>query len=1186
VEWPGVGWDQLADTSVSTGNTWWNGLVLVKTASSDGNWYFHVRSANTDNSLNTGGTVHYGPYNRGTVHYGPYNIDSNSPFTAHDANSDWRKNDLVITLLPVDNASGVNATYYCTDSDNTCTPATSGTSVSVSCSANSTCQSYARFYSTDLAGNSEEAKSLLVKIDKQAPGTPILTDEGSISSDFVLAFTYSTGDNNGSGVNDFFIELRTGGTDGDLVYSGWTGESDGSYDYLGALEAYNYYAKGKVRDALGQESPFSDWTDGLYVNVTAHPASSNYALDMYVVVPSDQASSSTYSVYDLVVGQDAVVMSSTNFEAETGFAGGFIENASPTIAFNSPNSGYYSDTTISIDFNLIEPDGETVFLDLAYSLSSGAFSNSLLDDVNVQDYANVSGLSCDDAVFSDATNCEYSWSTASVQDNNYFFDFNAWDSQGLSHTVSSIGSVSVDKTAPSTSSDYNSDWSGVDLNVTLSCSDSSAGCSSTQYRLDSNPSKAVSFGAWLSYSVPFEVSGDGNWAIDFNSTDSIGNTETTNREYVLINRAFSSMQLEDPAGFEIHVNEDMNKQLWYRCIDYAGNVQDVAYIWICLDRFGPTTTLDFNSDWRNSDLNVSFSATDAASGVDVSYYCSDDSNSCSPSSGSSGSQASVACAQGSACQTYLRWLSVDKAGNAETAQGRLVRIDKQNPNTSVSFVAGWQGNTVLTFTCADGSGSGCKSLVYRMDSGDWNTVAFTGNDVNVHVSSDGNHLIEFYSLDNVDNNHAVSSGWQAVDKSPPSLSITDPSTDNMEKGTLEISFNIGRISGSTLNISSFVVDFNGTISDDFNALSDCTQNSAGDYNCSYTELGLIEEDYNLSVYSEDTAGNSRKRSRVFTYRPIVAVRNVTPSGGFASGDSVNLQFEVKNTMLNALYVELHVTNWFDEFDNDISGILNLDNHAVIEGLSCDDTIWWDWTSCTYLWDSSAAADGNYFVDVNMWTVSGTVASGHSTQQFILDNTAPVARIGNVSPTPVYSNRVYLNCFDEIANFLDITTDHDDFICLWVEDRAGFNHYAASPRLNIETAVFVVSSIPSQTQSVVTQDLNNECTMYVDQGVTVECDFKSTLKISEWGKDLNRVYQEKPEIVQTPPKTIRVLVQNELEAFYHKDYFLRFESDARTITSQGEEKDYPTTVVRRRVIPLITTSGQLEIGTLIIKIRQR
>ncbi|MEM0360543.1 MAG: hypothetical protein QXK06_04380 [Candidatus Diapherotrites archaeon] len=233
----------------------------------------------------------------------------------------------------------------------------------------------------------------------------------------------------------------------------------------------------------------------------------------------------------------------------------------------------------------------------------------------------------------------------------------------------------------------------------------------------------------------------------------------------------------------------------------------------------------------------------------------------------------------------------------------------------------------------------------------------------------------------------------------------------------------------------------------------------------------------------------------------------------------------------------------------------------------------------------------------------------------MDNTPPSPSIGGVSPTWVYSNRVYLGCTDAgsgckmtkwyyfsptpecsssktaytlytNAGYIDITTDNSDYLCLWVEDLAGHSARTVSPQLRVDTGVYVVGSIPSESISIATQDLNNECRMYLDQNITVECAFKSTIRISSHEKDFNRVWPESPELVTSPPKNVRVLIQSEIESFYHKDYFLRFESEQRTITSQGNERDYPTVVVRRRVMPLLTTDGQIEIGTLTIKIRQQ
>ncbi|MFH1235036.1 MAG: Ig-like domain-containing protein [Candidatus Diapherotrites archaeon] len=1195
-------WNQAAGTAVSAGDTQWDGNAIVKTATSDGNWYFHVRSANADNNLNDGGTVHYGPYN----------IDSNVPYTYDDANSYWQTTNVHVILGRTDNASGITNTYYCMGSDNSCTPSTTGTTADVTC--NTTCQTYLRYYSVDLAGNQESVRSRLIKIDKENPSTPTVTDEGSISSDFSLTFTYTTLDNNGSGISDFYLELHSGSTSGPLVYGGWTGDNDGSYAYLGALEAHTYYAKGKVKDALNHESSFSAWTDAVYVNATSHPSSANYALDMYTVVPSGSTDSDNYSIADLVIGQAAVSMSSDNYTAETGFGGGFIENSAPTITYNSPNSGYYGSGTISIDFNVKEAENDRPYLTIAYSTTKGAFQVTLLDDVNLNDYADISNLDCDSNAWSSSVNCVYSWDASSVQDGNYYVDFNAHDTAGAAHSTSSSASIKIDKTAPVTSSDYNGDWSGADLNITLSCNDGSgSGCSLTQYRLDSNPSSTVSFGSWLPYSEKFAVSGDGNWVIDFNSVDLLGNAETTNRQYILINKAFSSMELQIPAGFEIEIKEDLNKTLWYKCTDYAGNVETAQYIYICLDKNPPTTTDDINSDWRSADAIVTLTAADPGSGVQATYHCTDDSNSCNPLSGTIGATFSVSCDADSVCQKYVRYLSVDNAGSSEAAHGELVRIDNQKPGTSAVFTDGWLGDTNVAFSCSDGSGSGCKKLKYRVDSGGWQEATISGNDVNVLFSTDGNHLVEYYSLDNVDNNEAIKQGWLAIDKNPPSVTITDPSTDDMEKGTPTISFNIGRLGGSSLDLSSIVVDFNGTASDDFNALAHCTVNN-GDYNCSYTELNFPETDYNLSVYAKDAANNARKASRVFTLKAIIAVRYITPSGGFVKGVS-SIHFEVKNTMLNDVYAKLFISGWFGRFDSNISPVMHLDQYSEIQGLSCASTNWWDWTACTYSWNSAGVSDGNYFIDLNFYNASGGNTAGHSLMPFLVDNTPPVANVGGVSSTPVYFNRVYLGCSDAgsgcmqtkwyyfsssqtcssskssydtntNAGYIEISTEHSDYICLWVEDKAGFNARAVSAQLQIEPGVYVISSISSESMSIATQDLNNECRMYLDQNITIECAFKSTIKISEYENDLNRVWQESPELVVSPPKTIRVLVQSEIESFYNKDYFLKFESEQRTITSLGNENDYQTVVVRRRVMPLLTTEGQLEVGTLTILIRQK
>lgn len=102
--------------------------------------------------------------------------DTGGPSTTDNASSSWQGNNVTVTLTPSDGGSGATGgaaqTVYCVDTANACTPSTTGTSVSVTCSAGSVCQQYVRYSSRDAVGNQEAStQSKLVKIDRKVPGT-------------------------------------------------------------------------------------------------------------------------------------------------------------------------------------------------------------------------------------------------------------------------------------------------------------------------------------------------------------------------------------------------------------------------------------------------------------------------------------------------------------------------------------------------------------------------------------------------------------------------------------------------------------------------------------------------------------------------------------------------------------------------------------------------------------------------------------------------------------------------------------------------------------------------------------------------------------------------------------------------------------------------------------------------------
>ncbi|MBU1930191.1 hypothetical protein KJ972_01665 [Candidatus Micrarchaeota archaeon] len=58
----------------------------------------------------------------------------------------------------------------------------------------------------------------------------------------------------------------------------------------------------------------------------------------------------------------------------------------------------------------------------------------------------------------------------------------------------------------------------------------------TDYRIDQDASSAIRWGNWTAYDNNILITSDGNWAIDFNSTDNDGLTGDTNRQYILIDK--------------------------------------------------------------------------------------------------------------------------------------------------------------------------------------------------------------------------------------------------------------------------------------------------------------------------------------------------------------------------------------------------------------------------------------------------------------------------------------------------------------------------------------------------------------------------------------------------------------------------------------------------------------------------
>ena len=103
----------------------------------------------------------------------------------------------------------------------------------------------------------------------------------------------------------------------------------------------------------------------------------------------------------------------------------------------------------------------------------------------------------------------------------YQFDLNAFDNLGKNAKGTATIAYTGDTSYPVTTITQ-TNYSDTNIKqIHLACVDAGSGCATTWYRIDG--------GAWVNYTTDFNYANTGYHYIDFNSTDNLTNTETTQR---------------------------------------------------------------------------------------------------------------------------------------------------------------------------------------------------------------------------------------------------------------------------------------------------------------------------------------------------------------------------------------------------------------------------------------------------------------------------------------------------------------------------------------------------------------------------------------------------------------------------------------------------------------------------------
>ncbi|MCX6777019.1 MAG: right-handed parallel beta-helix repeat-containing protein, partial [Candidatus Micrarchaeota archaeon] len=235
------------------------------------------------------------------------------------------------------------------------------------------------------------------------------------------------------------------------------------------------------------------------------------------------------------------------------------------------------------------------------------------------------------------------------------------------------------------------------VNVTLICDDTGgSGCSTTKYCNDTTNTCTPS----TTYSSPVRITTQGTSYIRYNSTDSAGNIEAIKNQTIMIDSTA-------PVTTATAVKNDSS-----------------SYI------FGTAT--------NSSYVNVTLSCSDGETGCNITKYCTDTNNTCTPSTTySSPVQIST---QGI---SYIRYNSTDNLGNNEAIKSKTIIIDSTPPiyssnSTNSTFAATpvihslyWQDNTNLSgyiFSFDNCTGTLVNSSWVAMTgTGNWSNVTKTIN---------------------------------------------------------------------------------------------------------------------------------------------------------------------------------------------------------------------------------------------------------------------------------------------------------------------------------------------------------------------------------------------------------------------------------------------------------------------------
>ena len=329
--------------------------------------------------------------------------------------------------------------------------------------------------------------------------------------------------------------------------------------------------------------------------------------------------------------------------------------------------------------------------------------------------------------------------------------------------------VKIDKTAPTISHAFtpvsyeDGAWTNQDVTVTFTCSDQGgsgvAGCT-----------------------APVSKNTEGTYDVTGTATDGAGNTATDTARVLIDKTAPTiaaapdrkanaagwynddvtvSYSVSDKGGSGLTgtpankvLGQGTDQSASATVTDAAGNSATAGVSGINVDKTAPELTASYTVGWHTGDVKVTWSCTDALSGVATGP--TDD----TVTGEGDNLSATASC--------------TDKAGNTTTKTVDGIKIDRAAPATTASVPdpngAGWYDDAVKVTLNGSDNGSGIATTYYSVDNGAATTYAGPFS-----YGAEGTHSISFWSVDNAGNIERAGAPIRLqIDKTAPTTTVSNP----------------------------------------------------------------------------------------------------------------------------------------------------------------------------------------------------------------------------------------------------------------------------------------------------------------------------------------------------------------------------------------------------------------------------